>query len=91
MTVRQAQLSSYSGKLLVWRWYVLGNEETISAYVAKALLAKNRLLYGEDFGAEIIVASPYDVEPDEAASVLKQFLSDMLPVISDNLENLNKQ
>ena len=91
MTIRQAQLSSYSGNLLVWRWYVLGNEETISTYMAKALLARNRLLYGEDFGAEIIVASPYDVKPEEATPVLKQFLLDMLPAISDRLEDLNKQ
>lgn len=87
VTVRQAQLSSYTNNLLIWRWYVLGNDETIRPYIAKALMAKNILLTGNDSGAEIIVAALYETEPDEAKSVLQEFLVDMLPSIRNGLEN----
>ncbi|SEQ88600.1 exosortase A [Nitrosomonas sp. Nm51] len=91
ITYRQVQLRSYYENLLVWRWYVLDNDETISPYMAKVMLAKNRLLTENDFGAEVIVATPYGLQPDEAIPVLQQFLKDMLPGITDSLDNVNKQ
>ncbi|MCB1948132.1 exosortase A [Nitrosomonas sp.] len=86
VTYRQAQLSSYYENLLVWRWFVLDNEDTVSPYMAKVILAKNRLLTNNDFGAEVIIVTPFGVQPDEAESVLQQFLEDMLPDISDSLD-----
>lgn len=89
--VRQTQLKSLETNLLIWRWYVLGkNEETASPYIAKIILAKNKLLTGEEGGAEIIVAAPYNVNPDEAESVLKQFVTDTLPGISSGLAELSR-
>ncbi len=88
--VRQAELNSFSKNLLVWRWYVLDGVATTSPYIAKALLAKNQLLSGDDFGAEIIVAAPYDIKIDEGSQILHQFLKDMLATISDNLEKINQ-
>jgi len=88
--IRQAQLSSYSKKLLVWRWYVLDGVATTSPYVAKALLAKNQLLSGDDFGAEVIVAATYDIKIDEGSQKLHRFLEDMLAAISENLEKINQ-
>lgn len=86
INLRQARLSSYSGNLLVWRWYVLGDKKTISPYIAKALMAKNKLLTGNDSGAEIIVAASYEMEPSEAIPVLQTFLADMISPINSNLE-----
>ncbi len=87
----QSQLSTYSENLLVWRWYVLGDVETVNPYMAKALLARNRLFSGNDFGAEVILVAPYDIRPDEVVPVFQQFLSDMSPAIADSLDNLYQQ
>ena len=43
-TINQNQLQSPSTKLLIWRWYWLGEEKTANPYLAKAILAKNKLL-----------------------------------------------
>ncbi|PTN11413.1 exosortase A [Nitrosomonas aestuarii] len=91
VTIRQTQLRSHSHNLLVWNWYVLGGDETINPYMAKALLARNRLLSSNDMGTEIIIAAPYEVQPDEAIPVLQQFLTDMLPAILNGLEDISEQ
>lgn len=84
--VRQTQLKSLTTNLLVWRWYMLGeSEETTSPYIAKLILAKNKLLKGKEWGAEIIIAASYNDNPDEAESVLKQFLTDTQSDISSSL------
>jgi len=86
LTIRETQINSFAINLLVWRWYILGEgQETTSPYVAKAMLAKNRLISDSEMGAEIIIATPYEIHPSEAKPVLKQFLADMLPEISSSL------
>ncbi|MCC6922201.1 MAG: exosortase A [Nitrosomonas sp.] len=88
--VRQTQLKSPVTNLLVWRWYMLNeNEETASPYIAKMILAKNKLLTAEEGGAEIIITAPYNVDPDEAKPVLEQFLTDILPGISSGFKKLS--
>lgn len=88
--VRQTQLKSPVTNLLVWRWYMLSeNEETTSPYIAKMILAKNKLLTAEEGGAEIIIAAPYNVDPDEARPVLEQFLTDTFPGISSGFKKLS--
>lgn len=86
-TINQNQLRSPSAKLLVWRWYWVGGEETTSPYLAKLILAKNKLLGRSDDGAEILVASRYEETPEEAVPVLQHFLEDMMPAITDGLQN----
>ncbi|MCH9639881.1 MAG: exosortase A [Betaproteobacteria bacterium] len=88
ISIRQDLLSSYATNLVVWRWYWLDGESTSSPYISKAILAKNKLLGDRDVGAEIIIAAPYQANPDEAAPALKQFLADMLPAIEDGLNNV---
>ena len=87
----QVQLKSYATQMLVWRWYMIGgSEETVtSRYMAKALLAKNRLLSGKDWGAEVIVAAPYRISPSEAKPVLEQFLADMLLEIENTVVKID--
>lgn len=86
-TVNQNQLHSSPAKLLVWRWYWLGEEKTANPYLAKFILAKNKLLGRGDDGAEIIVAARYEEAPEEAAPVLEGFLGDMMPTITMGLQN----
>ncbi len=91
ISIRQDLLSSYATNLVVWRWYWLDGESTSSPYISKAILAKNKLLGDRDVGAEIIIAAPYQANPEEAAPVLKQFLADMLPAIENGLNNVVTQ
>jgi exosortase A len=87
LTVRQNQLHSQAKKILLWRWYRLGTEETTSPQIAKIILAKNKLFGRGDEGAEIILAAQYDDKPDEAAAALTDFLKDMLPAIRKGMNN----
>lgn len=87
MEVNQHQLVSNTSNLLIWRWYWLINEQTANPYIAKAILAFNKILgYGDD-GAEIILAAPYVNFPEEAMTLLQNFTSDMLPVIIEALQS----
>ena len=86
-TINQNQLQSPSTKLLIWRWYWFGEEKTANPYLAKAILAKNKLLGRGDDGAEIIIATRYEETPDEAVPVLQGFLGDMMPTITKGLQN----
>lgn len=87
MTVRQNQLHSPATSLLVWRWYWIGAEKTASPYMAKFILARNKLLGRGDDGAEIIIAARYEETPDEAVPVLQAFVDDMMPMITKGLQN----
>ncbi len=90
-TINQNQLHSSSAKLLVWRWYWLGDESTASPYVAKFILARNKLLRRKDDGAEILIVAHYEETPDEAVPVLQSFAVDMMPAITDALRNAGKR
>ena len=85
--VTQNHLQSASTRLLVWRWYWLGDSETTSPYLAKAILARNKLLDEGDSAAEIIIATPFDTDMDKAVQELRQFIMDMKPIILEGLGN----
>ncbi|SFL83090.1 exosortase A [Nitrosomonas nitrosa] len=85
LLVTQHQLTAHTNNLLAWRWYWLGNEQTANPYLAKAILAINKLLGEGDDGAEIIVTAIYDDRPEEAEVVLQGFIDDMFPAIASGL------
>jgi EpsI family protein len=85
--INQNLIQSSSTKLLVWRMYWLGDEITASPYVAKLILAKNKLLRRPDDGAEIIFVTTYDQDVDEAVPMLESFGRDMMPSIKTGLGN----
>jgi exosortase A len=91
MVLKQNHLDSASTKLLVWRWYWLGDDVTANPYKAKMLLAKRKLLGRGDDGAEILVAAPYEDTPDEAVPVLRDFLNEMMPAITAALEHASNR
>ena len=91
MVLKQNQLDSPSINLLVWRWYWLGDEVTANPYLAKLILARNKLLGRGDDGAEIIIAARYEDTPDEAVPVLQGFLDDMMPAITAGLEHASNR
>jgi EpsI family protein len=91
MVLKQHRLDSPSTKLLVWRWYWLGDHVTANPYLAKMILAKRKLLGRGDDGAEILVAAPYQDSPEEAVAVLRNFMSEMMPSITTALEHASNR
>jgi EpsI family protein len=84
-------LRSSSAQLLIWRWYWLHGENTANPYLAKFILARNKLLQKNDDGAEIIIATRYEDTREEAAVVLQDFLDDMMPAIANTLHNADNR
>jgi exosortase A len=80
-TVRQTLLRSAGQRLLVWDWMRISGHDTINRYLAKLYLARDRLLGDNDDGVEIILATPYEDQPDAAAETLRKFARDMAPSI----------
>jgi exosortase A len=89
LEVRQSVEQLDNTKLLVWRWYRQGGLDTSRPQLLKLMLAKSKLLGGDDGGAEIVVASAYDDSGDSGAAerALHDLLLAMLPAIDRGLRD----
>ncbi len=87
-TVRQARMRSSNGqRLLVWQWNVINQRPTVNDYVAKLILAVDRVRLARDDGLSVLIATPYeDVEIDRARDTLARFAQDMKPAIASTLD-----
>ncbi len=85
LSIRQTQLRSMPQRLLVWDWMFISGFELTNPYLAKVLFAKNKLLDHPDDGAAIIVAAPYEGEPEDAADTLREFALAMAPSVQAEL------
>jgi exosortase A len=83
--LRESRLRSGADRLLVWDWYRIGGQALSNPYLAKALLARDKLLRRADESAAIVLATPYEASPEAAAKTLRVFLRDMLPSIEKSL------
>jgi EpsI family protein len=79
LELRQTHLRSAAQRLLVWEWFRIGERELSDPYVAKALLARDKLLGRGDDSAALILAVPYETRPEPAAEALRQFAREMRP------------
>ena len=75
--VRQSRVRWAGDRLLVWDWYRIGERHLGNPYLAKALLARDRLIGRGDESAAIVLAAPYDARPDAAVETLRVFVHDM--------------
>lgn len=80
-TLRQTRVRSASGRLLVWDWYRIAGRDLSNPYLAKALLARDKLLGRGDDSAAIVLAAPYEGRSDGAAETLRLFMREMGPAI----------
>lgn len=90
MKVQQSVQQAATYKLLVWRWYRQAGVETTSPQYLKLLLAGSRLLGGDDSGAEIVLAAPYDEQPAPAEAAMRDLLTVMLPAIDRSLSHVER-
>jgi exosortase A len=83
--LRQTRLRSAAGELLVWDWYRIAGHDLSNPYVAKALVARDKLLRRGDDSAAIVLAAPYETRSETAAETLRLFAREMLPAIDHAL------
>ena len=81
LKVRETRLRSAGRHLLVWDWYWIAGRNVGDPYLAKALLARDKLLGRGDASSAIVIAAPYGARAEEAAETLRAFLGDMLPAV----------
>lgn len=88
LTVNRALLDTpvNNQRMVVWQWNRLSGEDTISPSEAKIKLALSKLLGMADAGAVVILAAPYQEQPEEADAVLSRFLNDLKPAINRTLD-----
>ena len=73
---------------MIWDWYRISDRDLSNRYVAKLLVARDKLLGRGDSGAALIVATPYESQTAEAEATLRAFLRDMQPAIHDALRRV---
>jgi EpsI family protein len=72
---------------LVWSGYWEGGRLVVSPYVAKLWEAWDRLSGAQRGSALIAIAADYELQPNEAEALLRQFLETMGPGIDALLMN----
>jgi exosortase A len=85
LSVRETRISGASGAFVVWHWYWINGNATVSDYAGKLLQAKSKLLMQGDDGVSMMVFAPYAEQPDEARSILRGFLADNLVALETTL------
>jgi exosortase A len=90
LTLRQTHLRAPAQRLLVWEWFRVGDTELSDPFLAKALLARDKLLGRSDDSAVIILAAPYEARPEPAAESLGQFAREMRPSLHAVLAAVNQ-
>jgi EpsI family protein len=81
LPVRQTRLHSPQQRLLAWDWFRVSGRDLSNPYLAKALLARDKLLGRVDDAAAVVIAAPYAERAEEAQETLRQFVRDMRPSI----------
>lgn len=78
-SVLSTQLETNGQERLVWLWYEIDGSATINRVWAKAYALRSRLSGSHVGSAAWVISTEYSMNADEARTVLKDFLSDMLP------------
>lgn len=79
--IRETRLRSAGQSLLAWDWFRIAGHDISNPYLAKLLLARERLLGHPAEGAAVILATPYGGRPGRAEDTLREFSREMLPSI----------
>jgi exosortase A len=89
--VRETQLRAPVERLLIWDWYRISGRDLTNPYLAKALLAWEKLTHRADDGTAIILATPYTDAARPPTATLAEFTRDMLPSIDASLARAQAQ
>jgi exosortase A len=89
--VRETRLRSPQQRLLVWDWFRIAGHDVLKPYVAKAMLAWQKLSNRGDDGTAIILATPYDDPSQPPVATLSEFARDMIPSINAALARVEAE
>jgi EpsI family protein len=91
--VRQAKMRGSNGqRLLVWQWNLINQQPVVNDYLAKLILALDRVRLRRDDGLSVLIATPYEgAELKAAAATLSSFAADMAPAIRNTLDQVDGQ
>jgi exosortase A len=81
LEVRETRLRSPGQRLLVWDWFRIAGHDLVNPYLAKWMLAWQKLSHRGDSGTAIILATPYDDHSEPPVDTLRAFALDMIPSI----------
>jgi exosortase A len=82
LELRQTRLRSPAQSLVAWDWFRISGRDLSNPYLAKALIARDKLLGRGDDAATIVFGAPYEERSQAAEASLRQFARDMLPSIN---------
>ena len=87
-SVEQSRITGRAGelRLMVWRWYRIGDMNTSNPYLAKFYEIGYRLIGKQRPGTLVILTTPYEDSEDEAAARLENFSVQMLAPIEAEIE-----
>ena len=89
--VRETRLRSPQQRLLVWDWFRIAGHDVVNPYVAKWMLAWQKLSNRGDDGTAIILATPYDDPSQPPVATLREFARDMIPSINAALARVEAE
>jgi EpsI family protein len=75
----------------VWDWFRIAGHDLSNPYLAKLLLAREKLLGNGAGGAAIILATPSGQGPGAAEETLQEFAREMLPAIQAALDRVESK
>jgi exosortase A len=81
LDVRETRLRSPEQRLLVWDWFRIAGHDLVNPYLAKWMLAWEKLTGRGDDGTAIIIAAPYDDHSEPPVATLREFALGMMPSI----------
>jgi exosortase A len=91
LDVRETRLRSVPQRLLIWDWYRIGGRDIESPYVAKWMLATDKLSNRGDAGTAIMLIAPYYDPTNPPTAALREFAIDMLPSINSSLARIDAE
>src|SRR5690606_23867928 len=80
--LRQTRVIGPAERWLAWDWFRISGEDTSNPYLAKARLARDKLLGRGAEGQAVVLAAPYTERLEEAQTTLREFVRDMHPSIN---------
>ena len=75
-------------KLLVWKWYRIGEMLTPNTYIAKVFDAYNHIILRRQDAAMITITTPFENDPKLSRKLLQSFYNDASASIYNSIEDL---
>jgi exosortase A len=88
---RETELKYGDRKLLVWNWYLVGENETPNQYIAKIINVINVMVYQRNDASYITLATPLSENLSDSRRILEDFMRKAHSPIVNELTALKKQ